>query len=167
VTGTLTWGACPQFAANAPIDPRQRCGTVRVPLGYRQPHGRSITVAVSRIPAADPAKRRGVLMLNPGGPGNAGLNQPTEFGARASKAVLDSYDLVGFDPRGVGHSSPVTCGLSDAETVPNYPYPAADGSIKGNVAFARSAAAPIGWCWTAPSTRRSSGTGCSGPRTRA
>jgi pimeloyl-ACP methyl ester carboxylesterase len=141
VTSALTWGACPQFAANVPVDPRQRCGTVRVPLDYRQPHGRSITVAVSRIPAADPAKRRGVLMLNPGGPGSEGLSQPSVFGARASKAVLDSYDLVGFDPRGVGRSSPVTCGLTDAETVPNYPYPAADGSIAGNVAFARSAAA--------------------------
>lgn len=141
VTSALTWGACPQFAAGVPVDPRQQCGTVRVPLDYRQPHGRSITVAVSRIPAADPAKRRGVLMLNPGGPGSEGLSQPSAFGARASKAVLDAYDLVGFDPRGVGRSNPVTCGLTDAETVPNYPYPAADGSIGGNVAFARSAAA--------------------------
>jgi pimeloyl-ACP methyl ester carboxylesterase len=54
--------------------------------------------------------------------------------------VLAAYDRIGFDPRGVGHSSPVTCGLSAAEMLPNLPYPDRHGAITKNVAFARSAA---------------------------
>src|SRR6185369_6780445 len=53
----LRWGPCPT-GAPAP----QECATLRVPLDYRQPHGRTIALEVSRIPAADPAKRWGVLM---------------------------------------------------------------------------------------------------------
>jgi pimeloyl-ACP methyl ester carboxylesterase len=131
---TIRWGACP----TTPVDPRQECGTVRVPLDYRQPAGRQISIAISRIPAADPEKRRGVLLVNPGGPGGEGLN-PSSF--PGSGAVLETYDRIGFDPRGVGHSAPVTCGLTPAELMPPQPYPAADGSIARNVAFARSAAA--------------------------
>jgi pimeloyl-ACP methyl ester carboxylesterase len=141
VTHGITWGACPATADGIPADPRRTCGTVTVPLDHRRPHDRTITIAVSRIAAADPAKRHGVLLLNPGGPGLEGLNEPSEFAARASADVRDRYDLIGFDPRGVGHSAPVTCGLSAAEMVPASPFPAPDGSIDANVAFARSAAA--------------------------
>ncbi|WP_305785900.1 alpha/beta fold hydrolase [Symbioplanes lichenis] len=132
-TTAVHWGACPV----TPADPRQECGTVRVPLDYRHPAGRQISLAVSRIPAADPAKRRGVLLVNPGGPGGEGLT----FRLAGSKAVLDAYDQIGFDPRGVGHSAPVTCGFTAEEMLPPQPYPAADGSIARNVTFARSAAA--------------------------
>jgi pimeloyl-ACP methyl ester carboxylesterase len=140
-SSSITWGACPAPPAGTKLDPRQTCGTLKVPLDYRHPDGKQITVAVSRIPAADPAKRRGILLLNPGGPGAEGLDLPSTFGQTASKPVLTDYDLIGFDPRGVGHSSPVTCGLTAAEVTPPYPYPAPDGSIAQNVASARSAAA--------------------------
>lgn len=113
---------------------------LQVPLDYRRPGGRQITVAVSRIPAADPATRRGVLLLNPGGPGGEGLDTPSEAGP-AGEPLLAAYDLIGCDPRGVGHSTPVTCGLTEAQLTPPLPYPAPDGSIAANVAFARSAAA--------------------------
>lgn len=89
---------------------------VNVPLDYRNPGGRQISVAVSMIPAANPNLRRGVLFLNPGGPGGAGLDMPRVmtflFGGGTSQSVLDEYDLIGFDPRGVGRSTPVTCGLT-------------------------------------------------------
>jgi pimeloyl-ACP methyl ester carboxylesterase len=137
----ITWGACPAPPAGTKLDPRQTCGTLKVPLDYRHPDGKQITIAVSRVPAADPAGKRGVLLLNPGGPGAEGLDMPSTFEQTASKSVLADYDLIGFDPRGVGHSSPVTCGLTAAETTPPYPYPAPDGSIAQNVAYARSAAA--------------------------
>src|SRR5579875_2673275 len=137
----IAWGACPAAPAGVQIDPKQQCGTLSVPLDYRLPDGKQITIAVSRIPAADPAKRRGVLLLNPGGPGSEGLDLPSSFAASAAPAVAADYDLIGFDPRGVGHSSPVTCGLTAAELMPPYPFPAPDGSIAGNTAFARSTAA--------------------------
>ncbi|MBT0773250.1 alpha/beta fold hydrolase [Kineosporia sp. J2-2] len=135
----IAWGACPEPPPGTTVNPRQQCGTLKVPLDHRDPGGRQITIAVSRIPATDPARRRGVLLLNPGGPGSEGLNMPSEAAA-LSDSLAARYDLVGLDPRGVGHSSPVTCGLNAAEVSPPYPYPAADGSISRNVAFARSAA---------------------------
>jgi pimeloyl-ACP methyl ester carboxylesterase len=124
-----------RLAAGVDLDPRQTCGTLQVPLDYRRPGGRQITVAVSRIPAADPATRRGVLLLNPGGPGGEGLDTPSEAGP-AGEPLLAAYDLIGCDPRGVGHSTPVTCGLTEAQLTPPLPYPAPDGSIAANVAFA-------------------------------
>jgi pimeloyl-ACP methyl ester carboxylesterase len=136
----IAWGPCPAAPAGLPVDPKQTCGTLKVPLDYRHPNARTIDIAVSRIPAGDPAKRRGILMLNPGGPGGEGLDLPSEFAQLAPGTVLDEYDRIGFDPRGVGRSTPVTCGLTAAETMPNLPYPDADGSIAANVAFARSAA---------------------------
>lgn len=132
----LQWGACPT-GAPAP----QQCTTLRVPLDYRRPHGRSISIEVSRIPAANPAKRKGVLMTNGGGP-SASLDVPTAFGALLPAAVRDSYDLVAFDPRGIGYSTPMNCGRDADELVRDLQlgilsFPAADGSIGANVSFAK------------------------------
>ncbi|MDX3641165.1 alpha/beta hydrolase [Streptomyces sp. MB09-02B] len=80
---------------------------VEVPLDYEDPDGEHITVAVGRIPALDPAKRRGVLVAFNGGPGghNAqGRFMPLRL---AGTAVHEVYDLVGFDTRGWGASAPV------------------------------------------------------------
>ncbi|GLY92978.1 alpha/beta hydrolase [Actinoplanes sp. NBRC 103695] len=132
----LSWAPC----AAAP-DSGLECADLRVPLDYRAPRGRSITVAVSRLRAADPAKRRGVLLLNPGGPGGSGLDMPLFLAETLPADVLDRYDLIGFDPRGVGASTPISCGIP--ETTPLeliLPYPAPDGSIDRNVAFARTTA---------------------------
>ncbi|EXG81202.1 alpha/beta hydrolase [Cryptosporangium arvum] len=137
----IRWGACPAPAAGVPTSPALTCGTIRVPLDHRRPDGPRITLAVSRLAAGDPAKRRGALLLNPGGPGTEGLHLPATFAQLTSPRVRAAYDLIGFDPRGVGRSTPVTCGLTTAEMVPTSPYPAPDGSIDANIAFARSAAA--------------------------
>ncbi|MER7772844.1 alpha/beta hydrolase [Kitasatospora sp. NPDC096140] len=133
----LTWSAC-----QGQVDPRQQCATVTVPLDYRDPHGEQITLAVSRIPAARPDQRHGVLLTIPGGPGGSGLNVPSNAAKRLPQSVLDRFDLVGFDPRGVGRSTPVSCGLdrSDLSMVKLHSWPAADGTIDGNVAYARRVA---------------------------
>src|SRR6185312_10519474 len=73
----IDWGPCPEPPAGVVLNPQQTCGTIRVPLDYRRPAGRQITIAVSRVPATDPAHRRGVLLLNPGGPGGEGLDLPS------------------------------------------------------------------------------------------
>ncbi|TQS40672.1 alpha/beta hydrolase [Cryptosporangium phraense] len=135
----IAWGKCPAPPVGVTVDPTQQCGTVTVPLDYRHPDGKTISIAVSKVPATNPAKRRGVLLMNPGGPGGEGLNLPSTFPASPSVAAV--YDRIGFDPRGVGHSNPVSCGFTAAEMTPPYPYPAPDGSIAANVAFAKSAAA--------------------------
>ncbi|WP_051807937.1 alpha/beta fold hydrolase [Streptomyces sp. NRRL F-2664] len=72
-----------------------------------------IDLAISRIKSADPAKRRGVLLINPGGPGAPGLDWPLYTENSLPKDVRDQYDLIGFDPRGVGKSSPISCSSGD------------------------------------------------------
>jgi pimeloyl-ACP methyl ester carboxylesterase len=90
------------------------CATVKVPLDYREPDGRSIGIAVSRRPATDPGRRRGAILVNPGGPGASGIAFAPTALAQFRADVLARYDVVGFDPRGVAASQGVDC-LSDAE----------------------------------------------------
>ncbi|KAA6221470.1 alpha/beta hydrolase [Streptomyces albofaciens JCM 4342] len=135
---TLDWQPCGSTPAKAAS---QQCATLKVPLDYKDPGGRQIDLAVSRIPAEDPAARRGALLLIPGGPGGTGLDRPAT--AKLSERLRAAYDIIGFDPRGMGHSSPVSCGLpyADLAMTTLRPWPAADGSIDGNVAAARRTAA--------------------------
>ncbi|MEU4142793.1 alpha/beta hydrolase [Streptomyces parvulus] len=123
----LEWGPCPE-GADAP---RLQCSTLEVPLDYRDPDGRRIEIAVSRLASEAPSRRRGVLITNPGGPGGAGLTYPAVLAASGlPRSVLDSYDIIGFDPRGVGRSAPVTCDLTREQqwrgNFPPYARTAAD-----------------------------------------
>jgi len=100
-----------------------QCGTVTVPLDYAQPLGPSIAVAVARHPAEDPAARIGSVVINPGGPGASGINDLyNELGA-LSGDVLARFDVVSFDPRGVGQSAPVNCGEGAAGSPAQLPDP--------------------------------------------
>ncbi|UOX90831.1 alpha/beta hydrolase [Amycolatopsis sp. FBCC-B4732] len=136
----LAWGPCPAAAPGTARDPRLTCAKVKVPLDYGRPDGTAIEVVVSRLGATDPAKRHGVLLLNPGGPALPGLDTPGAMAPTLPKSVLDGYDLIGFDPRGVGTSTPQTCGLENPSVAALFPYPAADGSIDANVEAARATA---------------------------
>ncbi|MFE9258262.1 alpha/beta hydrolase [Streptomyces sp. NPDC006879] len=115
-----------------------QCATIKVPLDYRKPAGRKIEVAISRYKTSKAAKRHGVLLFNPGGPGGEGLDMPLMALQMLSKSVRERYDLIGFDPRGVGHSTPVTCGLTEAEGDPVRPYKRA--TFDRDVAWARKVA---------------------------
>ena len=90
------------------------CTTVTVPLDYARPDGETIDLALLRAPAADPRQRVGSLVVNPGGPGAPGTSYAAQSRLVFRDPLLDSFDIVGFDPRGTGASSPVDC-LSDAE----------------------------------------------------
>jgi pimeloyl-ACP methyl ester carboxylesterase len=119
---------------------------VDVPLDYRNPSGQQISVAVSMIPAANPSARRGVLFLNPGGPGgNQALDLPRIFtylfSGTSAQAVLDEYDLIGFDPRGNNHSTPVTCGLTSQQTAQALPPLEQNHSFDATEAFVQTVAA--------------------------
>jgi pimeloyl-ACP methyl ester carboxylesterase len=130
------WGPCPEPT------PGQECATVPVPLDYSTPRGRTIDIAVSRVRATNPALRRGVILLNPGGPGGSGLPLPAVLAQVMPQSVLERYDLIGFDPRGIGSSAPVTCALTPAQMDVTLfiPWPAPDGGIDANVAYSRAAA---------------------------
>ena len=80
------------------------CTTMLVPLDYADPDGTAITLAVAKRPAAS-GRRLGSLIINPGGPGGSGVGYVGYFNA----AGLENYDIVGWDPRGVGRSTPVVC----------------------------------------------------------
>ncbi|WP_181772040.1 alpha/beta hydrolase [Amycolatopsis pittospori] len=121
-TGSLKWAPCPDVAT-------LQCATVKVPLDYRKPGGPTIDVAVSKLASTKPAKRRGVMLMNPGGPGGPGLTMPDSLrAAGVPSSVLDAYDLIGFDPRGIGSSTPVTCDLKPEQLVSNVPPYARDAA---------------------------------------
>ncbi|MGW0521447.1 alpha/beta hydrolase [Crossiella sp. NPDC003009] len=98
----LSWAPC---AALAGLE----CATVVVPMDYAKPGAERVQVAISRRKATDQAGRRGVLLVNPGGPGGSGLGLPNRF---AGQPVGRVYDVVGFDPRGVGQSTQLRCAAS-------------------------------------------------------
>ncbi|WP_079109953.1 alpha/beta hydrolase [Streptomyces roseifaciens] len=101
-----------------------QCATLKVPLDYSDPGGKEIDIAVSRLKASSAKERRGVLLLNPGGPGGPGLDMPVDPNLNLPEEVKRQYDVIGFDPRGVGRSSPVSCGLTDDEQNFERPYKA-------------------------------------------
>ena len=86
-----------------------QCARAQVPLDHDQPQGPTISLALMRLPAADPARRIGSLFVNPGGPGGSGilLVQAAQFLYPAN--VRARFDIVGFDPRGVAGSTPIRC----------------------------------------------------------
>ncbi|WP_433665118.1 alpha/beta fold hydrolase [Nocardia sp. CA-128927] len=102
----LDWQAC----GDPKLDEAgAQCANVSVPLNYAEPQGATLTVAISRLAATDPAQKRGVMLSNPGGPGGAGLDFMVDVSKAMTPDVRARYDLIGMDPRGVGRSSPIKC----------------------------------------------------------
>src|SRR5690349_18014496 len=104
----LHWRTCRKTA---------QCATARLPLDYRDPHGATVRLALLRIPARDPRHRLGTMFVNPGGPGDSARD--FAFSATVPPAVprkiLNRFDIVGIDPRGVGGSTPIRCFATTAE----------------------------------------------------
>ncbi|MFC5145785.1 alpha/beta hydrolase [Streptomyces aureoversilis] len=103
----IRFGACPAAEGlPAPFE----CGTVSVPLDYAHPHGKHIRLTVSRGRATGPAhERQGALVYNPGGPGGSGMFFPLLAAVPQWKKLAKAYDFVGYAPRGVGRSAPLSC----------------------------------------------------------
>ncbi|GAA2255691.1 alpha/beta hydrolase [Streptomyces amakusaensis] len=105
----IDWADCPaDWNLPKPI----QCGTVTVPLDYAKPNGRQITLAVDRIGnTGTKEERQGALLYNPGGPGGSGMRFPTRVTNKSPlwAKTAKAYDFVGFDPRGVGRSTPISC----------------------------------------------------------
>jgi pimeloyl-ACP methyl ester carboxylesterase len=134
----LAWTAC----EGTGLDPRQQCATLEVPMDYADPDGPRIDIAVSRIPSENPDARRGALVLIAGGPGGSSLNDPSGKGQKLPQNVRDTYDLIGFAPRGLAPSTSVDCGLEhgDLATSRLRPWPAPDGSVDENMDTAQRTA---------------------------
>ncbi|MFI6317756.1 alpha/beta fold hydrolase [Nonomuraea sp. NPDC050556] len=104
-----------QIPAFRTLMKRMECGTVTVPLDHDDPTGRKIDIAVTRLAATDKAHRIGATAILPGGPGNSGYLDPILRVALRNKEMAklnERYDIIGFDPRGVGYSTKVACPMS-------------------------------------------------------
>jgi pimeloyl-ACP methyl ester carboxylesterase len=101
------WGTCPWALYPDLRSGPARCTRLRVPLDYAHPSGTKITLAVSMLRhTSSAANYRGVILVNPGGPGSPGLDLPMELAPFVPGGVGDRYDWIGWDPRGVGASTP-------------------------------------------------------------
>ncbi|MCR6490364.1 alpha/beta hydrolase [Amycolatopsis sp. OK19-0408] len=101
----VDWQPC----ADAPgVD----CGTVTVPVDWAHPDGGTTTIALARRKATDPQARIGSILMDPGGPGGAGAGE-VKGGWSLSAEITKRFDTVGFDPRGVGSSTQIKCGLDE------------------------------------------------------
>ena len=85
------------------------CATVVVPRDYEDPEAGSFGIQIAKRPAGDPVNRVGTLMVNPGGPGGSGIEYVRSADFLFSPEILDRFDIVGFDPRGVAESNPIVC----------------------------------------------------------
>ena len=104
---TIDWKDCSD--GTSPF----QCGTVTVPLDYEHPDGRTITIAVRKLPASDSDAEHGSLFINPGGPGASGVAMMQVMAPMFTEELRGAYDIIGFDPRGVGQSTPITCWTND------------------------------------------------------
>lgn len=90
------------------------CARIDVPLNYADPNGKKISLVLLRIHDSANTAHTGSLLVNPGGPGGSGVNLALGILGKVPDALLSHFDLIGFDPRGVGLSSPIKC-LSDSQ----------------------------------------------------
>ncbi|MFI2640698.1 alpha/beta hydrolase [Streptomyces sp. NPDC018610] len=137
--GKVGWKKC-----GTADHPTLECGSVQVPLDYAHPTGRKVTLALSRVPHT--AKTyQGPLLVNPGGPGGSGLSLAAFVASALPKAVAAQYDVIGFDPRGVGASKPaLDCAPGYFNAVRPDSVPSTPALEKANLDRVKSYAAACG-----------------------
>jgi pimeloyl-ACP methyl ester carboxylesterase len=110
----VTWKACEGA-------PGVQCSTLYVPLDWSRPRGTEVSLAMTRIPASDQKRRIGTVVFNCGGPGCASAQAVKLVPGLFTPALRRRFDIVGFDPRGTGDSTPVRCGLALDPRIPRFP----------------------------------------------
>ncbi|HEX2712287.1 MAG TPA: alpha/beta fold hydrolase, partial [Candidatus Acidoferrales bacterium] len=133
----LTWSPCKDVKDT-------QCAFIKVPVDYAKPDGATIDLRLGRVPAVDPKYKRGTLLLIPGGPG-VGLEEtfgPDREGMHVEE-LTRLYDVVSFDPRGIGESNPIRCS-PDLVPKPIAPFDRAPAQAeweaisRANAAFVKS-----------------------------
>ncbi|MGZ0146132.1 alpha/beta hydrolase [Kribbella sp. WER1] len=123
-TEQLTWHGCstgPDDEVGASLDAAgAECAELQVPLDYRNPNGRSITLAIARRTATDTAHKQGTLVVNVGGP--EASRQGITWFLDKNPALAAKYDVVGVDPRFFGRSTPLECGYPTNEYLRSVQY---------------------------------------------
>jgi pimeloyl-ACP methyl ester carboxylesterase len=111
----LEWDRCgDDFGGGVPPDGggpglKFSCAWAGVPLDYDDPGGTTVKLALKRLEAARPEQKLGTLFVNPGGPGGSGVDVVTFAWALYPQSLLDRFDVVGFDARGIARSTPLVC----------------------------------------------------------
>nr|WP_297992339.1 alpha/beta hydrolase [uncultured Actinomyces sp.] len=130
------------------------CAVITVPLDYANPKGETISIAVKKR-AATGGHSQGALFINPGGPGDSGVSFAERAGNAFSPDLLSAYDIIGFDPRGVGSSTAITCS-SDDDSSSSPAEPSATGTPSaGSTLSAGTASGGESYEEWAESTRQS------------
>ncbi|MFD8302764.1 alpha/beta hydrolase [Streptomyces sp. NPDC059690] len=136
---TLTWKSC-----GTTDYPTLQCASLKVPLDHRHPYGKRITLALSRVKHTT-RKSLGPLLVNPGGPGGSGLTLAGFVASSLPKAVASRYDVIGFDPRGVGRSTPaLDCEPGHFDPVRPDSVPSTPAIERANLRRAKAFAAACG-----------------------
>jgi len=128
----LKWSACdPSITGSRVLEGKAlevaQCAFMRAPMDYDHPERGDVQIALLRVPATEPAQRKGAIVLNPGGPGGDGLGQALALPAAFKESdpanpqgalqlqLLREFDMVGFSPRGVGASTTLTCATNELQ----------------------------------------------------
>ncbi|WP_330273093.1 alpha/beta hydrolase [Lentzea sp. NBC_00516] len=125
--GAVDWKPCEE-------KPTVDCGFLELPIDYSKPNGEKFKLAVSRLKAADPSKRIGAMVINPGGPGGSGVDFSMFADQYFSKEIIDKFDVIGFDPRGVARSAPIKCSAELLQKTPSS-YPKTKAEFDALVTF--------------------------------
>lgn len=116
----LRWKTCSDA-------PAVQCAKIRVPVAWSQPRGSKVTLALTRLPATDRKRRIGSVMWNCGGPGCPAAQTVKQAPGLFTRRLRERFDVVAFDPRGTGDSTPVRCdGPFSDPSVPFWPTDVAD-----------------------------------------
>jgi pimeloyl-ACP methyl ester carboxylesterase len=141
------WTPCPEVAPRNMPNITFDCATIKVPEDWRNSADpKTMNIALVRARAAGQRNRIGSLIVNPGGPGGSGVELATYLAAGLPSDILFRFDIVGFDPRGVGKSDPVKC-ISDADLDANFgaePDPVSQADFDAATALARKMAQACG-----------------------
>jgi pimeloyl-ACP methyl ester carboxylesterase len=124
VNQTIAWQPCdftgastPDVVARLQAVPGLACADITVPRDWHNPQdGNTITLRISKTATSQGPDRQGIALVNPGGPGGSGLPWGAAMAVRAPE-LAKKYDFIGFDPRGVGHSTPLRCSIDIGEWV--------------------------------------------------
>jgi pimeloyl-ACP methyl ester carboxylesterase len=117
---TLRWKTCGGA-------PGVQCATFRVPVDWSRPQGAQVSLALTRLRATDHGRRIGSVLFNCGGPGCASAQAVKRMPELFTHRLRGRFDIVGFDPRATGESTPIRCGLPSSDpTIPLWPTDAAD-----------------------------------------
>lgn len=140
-SGRIAWEPCASPSGTGASGTFE-CATIKVPVDWKRPHGATTDLALARHLATDPARRIGSLLVNPGGPGGSGVDFALGAPDTFSPELLARFDIVGFDPRGVGRSNPVKCDLDRVNAQGALLYPDSPSSFaalrEANRALGRS-----------------------------